>query len=381
MFEFKFTEEQNMLREMTREFTDNEIKPIAAKIDKEEKIPEDLIKKLGELGLLGTAFPEEYGGGGFGEVGYCIAQEEVARGCMATATMIGAHQSIGANVIYLGGTEEQKKKFLTPLASGEKIAAFCLTEAQAGSDSFHLKTKAELDGNEWVINGEKLWITNGAIAGTLSVFARTEKGITAFVVDADTEGFSVGPAEKKMGIRGSTTNALSFENVRIPKENLIGQDGRGFLIAMHTLDAGRLGLGAACLGGAKEALELSTKYAKERRQFAQTISHFQAVQFMLAEMATMIYNMESIVYRTAMDYDLGKKIATQSAMVKLYCSSSLDKIVDYAVQIHGGMGYSQELPIERMYRDSRINRIFEGTNEIQKSIIARDILKKNGKLL
>ena len=380
MFEFKFTEEQNMLREMTREFTDNEIKPIAAKIDQEEKIPDELIKKLGELGLLGTAFSEEYGGGGFGEVGYCITQEEVARGCMATATMIGAHQSIGANVINLGGSEKQKKEFLTPLATGEKIAAFCLTEAQAGSDSFHLKTKAELDGNEWVINGEKLWITNGAIASTLSVFARTEKGISAFVVDADTPGFTVGPAEKKMGIKGSTTNALSFENVRIPKENLIGQDGRGFLIAMHTLDAGRLGLGAACLGGAKEALELSTKYAKERKQFSQAISHFQAVQFMLAEMATMIYNMESIVYRTAIDYDLGKKIATQSAIVKLYCSDSLDKIVDYAVQIHGGMGYSQELPIERMYRDARINRIFEGTNEIQKSIIARDVIKKNGRV-
>lgn len=378
MFELKFTEEQNMLRDMAKDFTNNEIKPIAAKIDAEAEIPKDLIKKIGELGFLGTSFPEEYGGMGFGEVGYCIAQEEIARGCMATATLIGAHQSIGANVIYLGGSEEQKKKFLTPLASGEKIAAFCLTEAQAGSDSFHLKTKAELDGEEWVINGEKLWITNGAIADTLSVFARTHKGISAFVVDAKTPGFSAGPAEKKMGIKGSTTNALSFDNVRIPKENLIGVDGRGFLVAMHTLDAGRLGLGAACLGAAKELLELSTKYSKERKQFAQTISHFQAVQFMLADMATMIYNMESIVYRTATDYDLGKNISRQSAMVKLYCSDALDKIVDFAVQVHGGMGYSQELPIERMYRDSRINRIFEGTNEIQKSIIARDIIKKNG---
>ena len=380
MFELKFTEEQNMLRDLARDFTNNEIKPIASKIDKEGKIPEELIKKIGELGFLGTSFPKEYGGMGFGEVGYCIAQEEVARGCMSTATFIGAHQSIGANVIYLGGSEEQKKKFLTPLAVGEKIAAFCLTESQAGSDSFHLRTKARLDGNEWVINGEKLWITNGAIANTLSVFARTEHGISAFVVEADTPGFSVGPAEKKMGIRGSTTNALSFVDVRVPKENLIGRDGRGFLIAMNTLDAGRLGLGAACLGAAKEALELSTVYAKERKQFSQSIDHFQAVQFMLAEMTTMIYTMESIVYRTATDYDLGKKISTQSAMVKLYCSDCLDKVVDYAVQIHGGMGYSQELPIERMYRDSRINRIFEGTNEIQKGIIARDVIKKKGKI-
>jgi alkylation response protein AidB-like acyl-CoA dehydrogenase len=243
-----------------------------------------------------------------------------------------------------------------------------------------LKTKAKLEGDEWVINGEKLWITNGSIASTLSVFARTEKGISTFVVEADSPGFTVGPAEKKMGIKGSVTNALSFDNVRIPKENLIGVDGRGFLIAMKTLDAGRLGLGAACLGAAKELLELSTRYSKERKQFAQSISHFQAVQFMLADMGTMIYNMESIVYRTATDYDLGKDISRQSAMVKLYCSDSLDKVVDRALQIHGGMGYSQELPIERMYRDSRINRIFEGTNEIQKSIIARDIIKKNGKI-
>lgn len=380
MFELKFTDEQNMLRAMVKDFTNNEIKPIASKIDKDEKIPTELIKKIGELGLLGVSFPEEYGGGGMGEVGYCISQEEVARGCMATATFIGAHQSIGSNAIYIGGSEEQKKKFLTPLASGEKIAAFCLTEAQAGSDSFHLKTKAELNGNEWIINGEKLWITNGGIADILSVFARTEKGISLFIVETNTPGFKAGPAEKKMGIKGSTTNPLSFENVHIPKENLVGQDGRGFIIAMKTLDAGRLGLGAACLGAAKELLELSTIYAKRRHQFDHAISSFQAIQFMLADMATMIYNMESIIYRTATDYDLGKNIATQSAMVKLYCSDSLDVIADYAVQIHGGMGYSQELPIERMYRDSRINRIFEGTNEIQKGIIARDIIKRNGKV-
>ncbi len=379
MFEFKFTEEQNMLREMVRDFTNNEIKPIASKIDLEGKIPEDLIKKLAEIGLLGISFPEEYGGGGFGEVGYCIMQEEIGRGCMSTATFIGAHQSIGANTIYLGGTEEQKKKYLVPLAKGELIAAFGLTEAQAGSDSFHLKTKADIDGDEWVINGEKLWITNGGIADIISLFARTERGISAFIVETKLPGFKAGPPEKKMGIRGSVTNALSFENLRIPKENLLGTDGRGFLLAMKTLDAGRLGLGAACLGVSKELLELSTKYAKERVQFDHPIAQFQAIQFMLADMAVMIYNMESIVYRTATDYDLRKDISRQSAMVKLYCSEALDRIVDYAVQIHGGMGYSQEMPIERIYRDSRINRIFEGTNEIQKGIIAREVIKKSGK--
>lgn len=380
MHEFQFTDEQNMLREMARDFVNNEIKPIASKIDQEEKIPDELKKKLGELGFLGVAFPEEYGGGGFGEVGYCLMQEEIARGCMSTATFIGAHQSIGANVIYLGGNEEQKQKYLVPLAKGEKIGAFCLTEAQAGSDSFNVKTKAVIDGNEWVINGEKLWITNGGIADIVSVFARTEKGISAFIVETNTPGFQAGPPEKKMGIRGSTTNAITFDNVRIPKENLIGTDGRGFILAMKTLDAGRLGLGAACLGASKELLELSVQYAKQRKQFDQSISHFQAIQFMLAEMSTLIFAMESMVYRTAVDYDLKKDVSQKSAMVKLFCSEALDKIADYAVQIHGGMGYSRELQIERFYRDSRINRIFEGTNEIQKGIIAHIALKKNGKI-
>lgn len=379
MFEFKFTEEQNMLREMVKDFTNNEIKPIASKIDIEGKIPDSLIKNMAEIGLLGISFPEEYGGSGFGEVGYCIMQEEIGRGCMSTATFIGAHQSIGANTIYLGGSDEQKKKFLIPLAKGEKIGAFGLTEAQAGSDSFHLKTKADIVGDNWVINGEKLWITNGGIADIISLFARTERGISAFIVETSTPGFKAGPPEKKMGIRGSVTNALSFENMIIPKENLLGTDGRGFLLAMKTLDAGRLGLGAACLGVSKELLELSTRYAKERVQFDHPIAHFQAIQFMLADMAVLIYNMESIVYRTASDYDLQKDISRQSAMVKLYCSEALDRVVDFAVQIHGGMGYSQELSIERTYRDSRINRIFEGTNEIQKGIIARDVIKKNGK--
>lgn len=379
MIEFSFTEEQQMLREMVRDFTNNEIKPIAKKIDEEEKIPEELIKKIADLGLLGAAFPVEYGGGGFGEIGYCIIQEEISRGCSSTATFIGAHQSIGTNAIYLGGSEELKQKYVVPLAQGKMIAAFCLTESQAGSDSFNIKTKAHLEGDYYILNGEKLWITNGGIADVLSVFARTEKGISAFVVETKWEGVKIGPAEKKMGIRGSTTNPISFENVKVPKENLIGQEGRGFLLAMKTLDAGRLGLGAACIGSAKELLELSTKYAKERIQFDQPIANFQAIQFMLAEMTTLIYAMESMVYRTAAKYDKGENVTREAAIVKLFCSEALDKIVDYAVQIHGGMGYSREFPIERMYRDARINRIFEGTNEIQKGIIARDIIKKNGK--
>jgi alkylation response protein AidB-like acyl-CoA dehydrogenase len=378
MIEFEFSEEQKMLRDMVRDFTNTEVKPISNKIDEEGRIPPELIQKLRDTGLLGTAFPAEYGGGGFGEVGYCIAQEEISRGCLSTATFIGAHQSIGTNAIYIGGSEALKKKYVTPLAEGKFIGAFGLTEANAGSDSFNLRTRAVRDGNDWIINGEKIWITNGPIADIVSLFARTDHGITGFVVETKSPGFKAGMHEKKMGIRGSVTSTLTLDNVRVPNENMIGTDGRGFLIAMKTLDAGRLGLGACCLGGSKEMLVLSAKFAKERKQFDVPIAQFQAIQFMLADMATMIYAMDSMVYRTAAAYDRGEPIARYSAAVKLFCSESFDKIVDMAVQIHGGMGYSTELPIERYYRDSRINRIFEGTSEIQRMIMGKEVLKRNG---
>jgi alkylation response protein AidB-like acyl-CoA dehydrogenase len=380
MSDFQFTEEQKMLREMVRDFVDSEIRPASQKIDEEERIPPELIQKIKDLGLLGAAFPPEYGGGGFGELGYCLMQEEIARGDMSVATFIGAHQSIGANAIYLGGSEYLKRKYLVPMAEGKYIGAFALTEVLAGSDSFNLRTKAHQEGDEWVINGEKMWITNGGIADVVSVFARTDRGITGFVVETKMKGYVAGPPEKKMGIRGSQTTPITFDNVRVPKENMIGEDGRGFLVAMKTLDAGRLGLGAACMGAAKQLLEYSAVFAKERKQFGAPIASFEAIQFMLAEMSTMIYAMESMVYRTAVDYDAGKQISRQAASVKWYCSESLDRVANMAVQIHGGMGYSRELPIERYYRDSRINRIFEGTNEVQQMVIARDVLKRNGKV-
>jgi len=378
MFEFAFTEEQMMLQDMIRDFATEELKPIASKIDEDEKIPDHIIQKIAELGILGAPYPEEYGGSGFGELGYCIIQEQVARACMSTATFIGAHVSIGSNAIFIGGSEELKQKYLTQLTAGEKIAAFALTEQNAGSDAFNLRTKAELDGNHWILNGEKLWITNAPFADVFSVFARTRRGITAFVVEKGMEGFSVGADEKKMGIKGSRTAALTFDNVRVPKENMIGREGHGFLIAMKTLDAGRLGLGAACLGGMKELLEISTKFAKERKQFDEPIANFQGVQFMLAEMAIKIYSLESVLFRTAYDYDAKTMIPRQAAIVKYLASEYAVEVADLAMQVHGGMGFSKEMPIERFYRDARINKIFEGTNEIQKMIIARDMIKKNG---
>ena len=377
---FTFSDDLKMIRGLANDFTEGEIKPIAQKIDEEEKIPEQLIKKLAEVGFFGTSFPEEYGGGGFGKVGYCVMMEEIARGCSSTAAMVGAHQSIGTNAIYIGGSEELKKKYLPRLCSGEMIASFALTEPEAGSDTFSLKTEAKRVNDKWILNGSKIWITNAGIANLFSVFARTEKGITGFAVEANSPGITIGPPEKKLGIKGSTTNSITFENVEVPLENMIGREGRGFIIAMKTLDGGRLTIGACCLGASRELLALSTNYAKHRKQFGEPISKFQAVQFMLAEMASKIYPMESIVYRCAYDYDQGKDVSVDAAIVKLYASEAMTEVADKALQVHGGMGFSRELPMERYYRDARILRIFEGTTEIQKMIIGRHIIKVNGKI-
>ncbi len=382
--EFKFTEEQIMLREMVKKFVDKELRPIAEKIDKEKQIPKELIKRMAQLGLLGVPFPEEYGGAGMGETGYCIVSEEISRGCGSTATFLGAHTSIGSTPIFLDGTQEQKVKYLTPLAKGEMIGAFALTEPNAGSDAAAIEMSAKRDGDYFILNGTKQYITNGNVADIVITIAVTDKalgakgGVTAFIVEAKTPGFSVGKIDEKMGIRGSGTAELIYQDVKVHKDNVLGKVGYGFLTAMKTLDVGRLGLGAGCLGGAKEVLDISTKHANTRVQFGGPLSEKQAIQWMLAEMATQIYAMESMVYRAAWMCDQSMRFSKEAAICKLFCSEALNRIVDMGVQIHGGLGYMEEYPMARYYRDARVHRIFEGTNEIQKLIIARDIIKKGG---
>ncbi len=375
-----FSEEHIMLRDLARRFADKDVRPLAKAIDLSGEVPRDLLKKAAELGFLGVPFPEEYGGAGMGEVGYCIVLEEIARACFSTVVVVGGHVSIGTMAIYLGGSDEQRERFLPSLCNGDKIAAFALTEPQAGSDAGAINTFAEKRGNKYILNGQKTFITNGGLADVYSVFASTNKGagikgITAFIVEKNMPGFRCGKPENKMGIRGSHTTDLFFEDVEVPEENRLGAEGKGFELAMRTLDIGRLSLGAQCLGAAKEVLDLSVKYANGRVQFGKPIGKFQAIQWMLAEMSTDIFAMESILYRAARRCDAGLPFSRQSAQVKLFCSEALNRCVDNAVQIHGGMGYMQDYPVERFYRDARITRIFEGTNEIQKMIIAKDLLR------
>ncbi len=379
--DFSFSEEHDMLRDLARRFADRELRPHAAEVDRNGEVPRSVIDKAAELGFLGVVLPEEYGGGGFGEIGSCIVMEEISRACMSTGIIIGGHTSIGAMAILKGGSEEQKQKWLPPMAEGKILGAFALTEPGAGSDASAIATKAVRDGDHYVLNGQKTFITNGGVADLYSVFAKTNldagvRGITAFLVEADTPGVRAGKPEQKMGIRGSHTTDLFFEDVRVPVENRLGKEGHGFRVAMNTLNVGRITVSAQCLGPMKEALSLSIAHSKERVQFGAPIAKLQAIQWMLADMAADIYATESMTYRAAWMCDQGMPLTRQSAITKLFASEALGRCVDKAVQIHGGMGYMSEYPVERMYRDARITRIFEGTNEIQRLVIANDVLKR-----
>jgi alkylation response protein AidB-like acyl-CoA dehydrogenase len=379
----ELSEDLKMLRQTIREFAEKEVAPVARKYDEEEAVPFPVLKKAAEMGLMGIPFPEEYGGIDMGITGYCILMEELNRYDASVGTIIGASVQLAGMTIFLGGNEEQKRKYLAPIATGEKIGAWCLTEPNAGSDAARISTTARQDGNEWVLNGGKMWITNGSFADTLVVFATVDpslgpRGITAFIVEKDFPGFKVGKVEEKMGLRASHTASLFFEDCRVPAANMIGQPGQGFAISMQTLDIGRAGLGAASLGSAKQAFEYARAYAVERQQFGRPIADFQAIQFKLAEMAVKIYTMEEVVYHCAKLVDARKPATVESSIVKLYCTESASQVIDEAIQIHGGMGFSRELPLERMYRDARVTRIFEGTNEIQKHVIARELLKQVG---
>lgn len=380
--DFTFSEDQQMIRDMVRDFVTNEIKPRAEEIERTDAIPKELLAKAAELGLCGLAFPEEYGGAGATKVGYCLMLEELGRGSAAFATTLGAHQSIGAQTIFLDGTEAQKQKYLPPLCRGEKLAAYALTEPASGSDAAGMQTTADRVGEDYVLNGQKIWVTNGGLADVFCVFAVTDKalrahgGITAFIVERGFPGFRQGKQERKMGLHGSSTTQIFFEEMRVPKENVLGEIGKGFITAMKALDVGRLSLGAGCLGAAKEMTDVAIRYAKERHAFGGPIADKEAIQMMLADMAADIYVMESIVYRTAAAHDAGQKISREAAIVKFICSEAAERVIDRALQIHGGMGYSAELPVERFYRDARVNRIFEGTNEIQRLIVATDLVKR-----
>jgi alkylation response protein AidB-like acyl-CoA dehydrogenase len=380
---YELTPEEREWKATLREFADKEIAPRAAKYDDAGEFPWESVKKMRELGLFGLPFPEQYGGGGFGTLEYAMAVEEVSRGCASTGITLAAHVSLGTWPIYAFGTEEQKKKYLPALCSGEKLASFGLTEPEAGSDAGGTKTRAVLEGNQYVVNGRKIYITNGSVSGTTVFTAVTTpgigaKGISSFIVEKGTPGFSAGSREKKLGHRASDTVELIFENLRLPRENLLGQEGGGFKQFMQTLDGGRISIGAMSLGIAQAALDASVRYAVERRQFGRSIADFQAIQLLLADMVTELEAARMLVYQTARLKDRGITNSRYSAMAKLKASTVAMRAADTAVQIHGGAGYMTDHPVERYFRDAKLMEIGEGTSQIQKLIIARELLKEAG---
>jgi alkylation response protein AidB-like acyl-CoA dehydrogenase len=379
--DFQLTEEQQMIRDMVRDFAESEIMPIAAQIDKDGQFPVDNFRKMGGLGLLGVCWPEQYGGAGGDTVCYALATEEISRACGSHGLSYAAHVSLGSSPIYLFGTEEQKKKYLVPLAKGDAIGALGLTEPEAGSDAGSTKTTAVLDGTQWVINGAKSLITNGPVAQTVIVVAKTDpsakgsRGISTFIVETDTPGFSVGKIEDKMGLRGSPTSQLFFEDCKIPKDRLLGKEGDGFRQILKVLDGGRISIGAMALGLGQAALEAAMSYARDRRQFGRPIAEFQAVQWMIADAATRLEAGRLLLLKAACLEDEGKKFTKEAAMGKLFASEAAELACYNALQIHAGYGYTKDYPVERFYRDNRLTQIGEGTSEIQRLVIARQMLR------
>lgn len=378
--EFGFSKEHALLRQMYRAFSENEVKPLAAEIDETERFPVETVEKMAKVGFMGIPFPKKYGGEGGDNLGYAMAVEELSKACGTTGVIVSAHTSLCAQPIFEFGTEEQKEKYLVPLAKGEKLGAFGLTEPNAGTDAAGQQTTAVLDGDFYILNGSKIFITNAGYAHTYIVMAMTDKkagtrGISAFIVDADTKGFTVGPKEKKLGIRGSATCELIFDNCRIPKENLLGKEGIGFKIAMKTLDGGRIGIAAQALGIAQGALDETIHYVKERKQFGRSIANFQNTQFQLANMAAKIESSRLLVYKAAYNKDKGIPYSYEAAMAKLVASETAMEVTTKAIQLHGGYGYTREYPVERMMRDAKITEIYEGTSEVQRMVIAAELLK------
>ncbi|ELK49018.1 acyl-CoA dehydrogenase [Halobacillus sp. ACCC02827] len=377
---FTLTEEQEMLRKMVGDFAKKEVEPTAAERDEEERFDRTIFNKMAELGLTGIPWPEEYGGIGSDFVSYVIAVEELSRVCASTGVTLSAHISLASWPIYKFGSEEQKKTFLQALASGEKLGAYALSEPGAGSDVSSMRTNAKLEGDHYVLNGSKVWITNGGVADIYVVFAKTDmdkgnKGISAFIVEKDTPGFTTGKKEKKLGIRSSPTTELIFENCRIPKGNLLGEEGQGFKIAMMTLDGGRNGIAAQAVGIAQGALDEAVAYAKEREQFGKPIAALQGISFKLADMATEIEASRLLTYQAAYLESEGLPYSKASAMAKLFAGDTAMKVTTEAVQVHGGYGYTKDYPVERYMRDAKITQIYEGTQEIQRLVIGRMVTK------
>ena len=378
---FSLTKEQEFVRKMVRDFAETEVEPLAAEIDAEHRFPEETVAKMAKYGLLGVPFPTEYGGAGGDHISYAITVEELSKKCASTGVICSAHTSLCCWPIFNWGTEEQRQKYLPDLLSGRKLGAFGLTEPNAGTDASGQQTRAEKDGDYYVLNGAKVFITNGGYAETFVVMAMTDKskgnhGISAFIVEKGDEGFSIGKTEDKMGICASSTTELIFQNCRIPADRLLGEEGQGFKVAMSTLDGGRIGIASQALGIAQGALDVTIEYMKARKQFGKSLSKFQALQFMVAELATEIEAARLLVYRAADMKDKHLAYGPAAAMAKYFAAETAMHVTTKCVQLHGGYGYTKDYHVERMMRDAKITEIYEGTTEVQKMVIAASVLGK-----